>query len=712
MLEFVKRSDIFAQRVELNLAGKQGYQTLFGAFLSIIYVATIGFWTFSILASLFSTDNPTSFSDVATRTIYPKIDLGASEYLPIIIAYLGDTEAIDVESTKSYFSASSSQYSWTSTINNSLAVTSLEKKFFDVVPCKELSQKELAAYDYIEKGSYLREMIPLYGLCVKPTKDYFVSGKGSDELFQTVSLNIQPCITGLGHSCKPAADVAKVNFYILMPTTSTDLANLENPIKRITNADNIYYLNLGATQRYVAKIKENFVQDWRGFNPEWSNRTSFYDALEVTSTLVSRNSSKSSCTVLERDSEDPACETYFEYSFQSSGVRTIVRRKYKEYTEAVGDVGGVNEVLRAVFFLLYFYYNGLVRDAFLVNKVFSFFTEFENEYFRTRFGGSAKKNSERSFFRKIFCCCRKGSQEEIEFEENKKAALENIEANLDVLTIVREMNNLKVITNFLFKTRHFKLIPYMAFNTFRKRRLEKVEIANSKKSQNETVNPQVKPCNERHLRRFATRKIEGELTIENSAKLLTHQSAFEALIQESANLPEMCGRSKPLENQLDDHFLKEIKQNDDFASKLIPTHRGSIRFKTITEDLILPKNLESDFESKANSKLDRIDDESESKKDDEEEKEVQYGNLKPRTSNHLRPKTMVVTPVLSSEKVESVLLSPTSRRDERSKTPFQMKTFQIRGSQTMKKAEELNTRYDNLMKAVETRKHSGNNTNK
>lgn len=47
MLEFVKRSDIFAQRVELNLAGKQGYQTLFGAFLSIIYVATIGFWTYT-----------------------------------------------------------------------------------------------------------------------------------------------------------------------------------------------------------------------------------------------------------------------------------------------------------------------------------------------------------------------------------------------------------------------------------------------------------------------------------------------------------------------------------------------------------------------------------------------------------------------------------------------------------------------------------------
>ena len=61
-------------------------------------------------------------------------------------------------------------------------------------------------------------------------------------------------------------------------------------------------------------------------------------------------------------------------------------------------------------------------------------------------------------------CCAKKTQDEQYIHELKNAAFRNIEESLDVIKIVREMNNLRLLTTYLLSDHHILLSPVLSVN--------------------------------------------------------------------------------------------------------------------------------------------------------------------------------------------------------------------------------------------------------
>lgn len=143
------------------------------------------------------------------------------------------------------------------------------------MPCSQLSAAELQVFEYMGKDDYFYQTIPVYGVCTRPTSDYIVEGKGSDEVYRLVTLKVLPCSRPTG--CKGIDEIAKSNFQIILPSSNFDVSNYENPHRFVLNVDDIFYINPTIKQMFNSKIKQVTIKDSGGIFPSWSERKVLYD---------------------------------------------------------------------------------------------------------------------------------------------------------------------------------------------------------------------------------------------------------------------------------------------------------------------------------------------------------------------------------------------------------------------------------------------------
>jgi hypothetical protein len=141
----------------------------------------------------------------------------------------------------------------------------------------------------------------------------------------------------------------------------------------LANADDIYYINPALRQKYNAKFKENIVWDSKGlFDPDLQERTRYYDLSNIFVSNAYRNPAKLECTPEETLDDASDCYSYFEFSFQSSGVVFNYKRSYKTLGDTLGDIGGLNGVIMLAFMILAKPIVDWSYDRHILNKVYSF----------------------------------------------------------------------------------------------------------------------------------------------------------------------------------------------------------------------------------------------------------------------------------------------------------------------------------------------------
>lgn len=68
--------------------------------------------------------------------------------------------------------------------------------------------------------------------------------------------------------------------------------------------------------------------------------------------------------------EDGTCNCYYIYEFMSGGSVRTYTRNYKDLITAMGDLGGVREVVYALVFYLYVLYNNRERKRSMVASIY------------------------------------------------------------------------------------------------------------------------------------------------------------------------------------------------------------------------------------------------------------------------------------------------------------------------------------------------------
>ena len=238
-----------------------------------------------------------------------------------------------------------------------------------MVPCSQLTPEELKNYDYISNSSYVHENMLTYSICSRTNSTYAVRGKPTDTSYEYVGVIIGPCI--MGSKCKSKAEIKVSSIQLLLPTSSLNQSDVQNPRKLNIGGEENHYPTLGLKQTYNAKMHLLQIWDYIGYLPEWQMRDQFYEIDSKNTFLATRDEDLITCTAEDALSSDAGrCTPYIEFLFQSSGITISLQRKYKTLFETLGSIGGTNSLVYLVIILIYRPINKRQRTTHLLSKVF------------------------------------------------------------------------------------------------------------------------------------------------------------------------------------------------------------------------------------------------------------------------------------------------------------------------------------------------------
>lgn len=513
-----KKLDIVSPPVQLYVGGNERHNSWMGVIFTGLYGLIMMYALSFELDSYLRSDMPLSVRDSYTRAEYPQVQLMYSNLLPIFFGYKNEVDTIDADEVAKWFTFSTIKVTWNTTTLETGEVT-LKKQMmnFETLPCKYLTETEKKAYEYIEPGSYLAEMFDTVGICIRANENYYVMGKGSDDIFETINYRLMPC--SLESGCATFDEMKIANFVLAMPTSNMDASNFNKPHSYITNADDIYYINPYVRQIYSAKIRENQVKDLLGLiDLNYQDRTRYFDLNPSSSNMGYRNPLKITCSLEEIYTDSSDCQSYFEFLMMSSGTVGVYKRSYTSIMDMLGNLGGFNGILMFMLVAIYAPINDLLKKQYFREQLYSFIyhedpgaevlrqenkskllsteskpspdsakTQTETDKFKDKSGCSLKPDTasvstsvskppadDKSLLREelerlrsfVPTCCRKKTAKDKEQAYLESAANEHIEESLDILNIMRELATLKVLTHLLLRPRHLGLAPLVGFKAW------------------------------------------------------------------------------------------------------------------------------------------------------------------------------------------------------------------------------------------------------
>ena len=397
-----------------------------------------------------SSDSPASF------------DLGASRLAPAVLCRFNGS-LLSPSQAAEYLSISAAKTSWSRAgATGSLSAT---RSRLAVVPCSALSAEKKAALDFVTSSHPLHALVDAAGVCLDLGEALAVSLDEAKGLRETVSIEFKPCT--LASSCKPASDLRLLTVQLVTPAVALHEAAAADFLAFKPRPDAVFRIDPGLALHLTADLWRNQVRDYSSLLPFRHASVSFVDLRDPNSQLATRPTAAVSC--LPDDLHTQACEPYLTFTLNPTASSVTYHRRHKSLAETLGEIGGFNAVLFMLFLFVYKRYNQHVRDSLLLSRVFGFISEisFLEEEPDAQSQPALRRSKTTALTRlKTFrpsapCCRRKKSRSEEEslrkLGKLRSAALDSVENTLDVVSLARDLNSLRLLCGLLFKQRHAAL---------------------------------------------------------------------------------------------------------------------------------------------------------------------------------------------------------------------------------------------------------------
>ena len=412
--------------------------------------------TFCVFIGLgyFRTDSPLTMVEHAHRETFPRISLFENQLLPFVALFADGTEPVPAERFEQYFSLVVSKQVWTREATAVGAEVkeqfSLSERFYETAPCKLVP--ETVRSELFHQEEHVDRLKHFAGVCVRGDPELFVQGQAADQQMHSVALKLKPC--ALGAACRPARELTRLRVLVANAHSAVDLSDLDHPVELASNVNDLLAVHPGLLQLKVARVQLNEVLDFRGIFPLWRPLLNFSVLGEHHSgSLGWRDASQLQCLPQQLE-DDHACQPLLEYSYQSSSNFDQFKRRYKSLPEAAGEVGGVKSALFFLFCLLYSRYSSRVQQEHIRQQVYGSALQPEPQTQRClkcRLLGCLKKRSAGADGSSAATAPSPGT-----------AALENICHNMQVTTVVRELDRLRIFMALLLKPELRKRIDQLA----------------------------------------------------------------------------------------------------------------------------------------------------------------------------------------------------------------------------------------------------------
>jgi hypothetical protein len=477
----LKFFDMLAPQITLRFAGHQGIRTIFGVALTVGYFFSIAAFAYFIIQTYLNTDAPTVIREDSDEPSNPKVHLGDHNLLPVAFLYMDEILNVPAENANKYFTLRFTKLKFRTTyLANGTTSIKMSKYEMPVIPCSQLRNNE-TAYSYYkeyEPDPLFKKLGQQYGLCARiDPNEAYVAGMGTETDLDMMILQAMPCSLPTG--CATISEVKRISFILASPTASLNMSNYESPKKSVLSLDNVFFVNEGLKQKYQPKVMTSeMYDDWQSVSNRIqgkSLRVKFHhiDRSMTTSNIRGRDPLQTTCTPFQV--ETMQCIAYLQIEYVSSNKKIKIVRVYKSMTKTLSEIGGINSFLFLLFYYLNFAYCQYARKKIMVTSVFEFFREEEAEV-RKRNGDKKDKPAPSSNLdgSKIEPSVGGGGDQDLhdvffkhanlsEMNKLKRDAYSIIENNIDVVTIIKEITQLKILLHLLFKDHHLKLAPLLAF---------------------------------------------------------------------------------------------------------------------------------------------------------------------------------------------------------------------------------------------------------
>ena len=437
--------DFMAPPMSLTIGGRTGIKTLFGLIMTAGYFSALLSFTIIIGLNYLDTTDPIINQQTAEGGTYPKISLVENKMFPVIYIFKDLTKTMHVSEVPKYVTPIMTKSKISVALGaNGTPQTTFERMPVSLIPCTELKKNETAYkyYNDYENTEFFSMFGKDFGYCLQvDEKEFYVQGGGTESKVDMLSLDIYPCSLTTG--CAPFEDITRVAVVLSFPTFSTNYSNYEQPVIPFLTSDNIYVINPSSQGVYSSKLSMNEIYDNRGVLFKRTLRKSYSEVSKVVPSSRYRAFNQSNCSL--ESILKTQCPAYYTFDYMSTGKKVTIIRNYKGLTNFLAELGGINSICFVVFFYLNFAYVSYAKQNLLVENIFSFLGTGKNKI------GDKKKNNSKDDATNSFL---------------KKNAYGLIRDSLDILNIVRELNTLKVLTQFILSDRHKQATPAVALNLY------------------------------------------------------------------------------------------------------------------------------------------------------------------------------------------------------------------------------------------------------
>jgi hypothetical protein len=499
--------DILAPTMELNINGGWAIRSWTGVFVSIIYLTVAVYTTASQVQDFLNTTKPFIAVQLQLNTQYPSIDLVKNKHVPVMFAFVDTSTALKYDEMKYYFTFKYRQYMYIMPDGGDTFDVSITD--LPTMACKDLIKKGvLDLNDYKNLGAYL-DLLPEYGICIDPTGfNLTVVGSNYDPYEKFGYLEIFPCSLEDNLLCKPKDVVNTVWVQIIKTAVSMNLGDKVNPIRYESNADDFYALNTDQSQFYIQQLITNEVKDEYGFliPDKVALRYTTYDPPLFTAARRDGDYLAEAADINSR-----VTKPYITFEWCSGMKFNTITRTYSGFLDYLGNIGGINSIMSMVCIGIYSWSHWRQEKIGIVHAVYGLKKAPSKRKCSNILACCKKKNGSISSGSKVNSTSgadfqssfthqignsRRGvsTNPDIDAHIEKGTifvsssvidqAYDSIRGSLDLVTICKEINTVRLLASFFIKNYQKGLIPLVSLS---KTLQENKERLNTRKSETNVV---------------------------------------------------------------------------------------------------------------------------------------------------------------------------------------------------------------------------------
>jgi hypothetical protein len=172
------------------------YKSKTGACFTLVYLTILLTVVGMQISKLFDKSTPITSSENLSQAPYPRVNLSQHKIIPSIIGFSDAVTPISLDRVPYYVTIQAYQIKWKKQIDPNTKRPVTQKLFekIDLIPCRELNDKDPEVFNYFNKSSASFNLLMQYGMCVDSTNpSFYVNGDATSDLWEQVSLFLKPC---------------------------------------------------------------------------------------------------------------------------------------------------------------------------------------------------------------------------------------------------------------------------------------------------------------------------------------------------------------------------------------------------------------------------------------------------------------------------------------------------------------------------------------